>query len=766
MIVKTFQSNKNKDALKSIIQEQIYKDLQVNINNNFDVIIDKAFSFVYSNVTPTPPKGMGEDEYLMLMNKKVYNTVMPIIKEEAILIKRNKPSPPERRPDIKKEREQTNQSMFDPVLLKNYENINLIDHPRPDSFKDNKRMDETLKSFENERALLTPKVKDIDFAIDTSDYKNNNTNDAYNNLVANYNNFEVNQKNMNETVEKLEDIENSKYNSNRFTPINILNNDIQKETKKFFTSNPRNDIETFIPSDKQLDLKIIEPSQFEKTFQGINKLTTDIILEPKFKLIKKNYYIIFDSKDRDLYEYPNQTSFQVKFAPAGNNLKFDNIFDKNGTLLVREKNIVYGDSADVSILETFDNIDTIDCMSVNVPITPYYVGGRGPIIYNSPFTTLNQSAQDNYGNSFDSRYTPSTGIPINVFREPYLLLSIPEVRGPYRGGNELINRTFAKLMVRYGDIPPNIFEILFTTLSKTSEDESFKYDPNTMGKIDKMTLNLNNKDGYLYNFGIDKLFIESVSMGAERYSGYCGGIYNTTIIKIQQKNDEYIKYCKYYYRSGACDTLNSHPVAPGDVIYLYNTEPNSEQVAFFESNIYINSFKKEKVKNRIVISLAYMKDGEEVLIAMKDILPVYNNYYFVILDNGKYYYSKIIGYSGNKVIIEYDDDLAKVDYKSVQIGIAKSNLRGAYNDDVQSIFYKCGYHVISVGSYATDSNNDESNDYWSIEIDFPYQNIPKHLPNNIFFIQKKMQISYTFCITTLVKDYNQVASLLNDSGNN
>jgi len=39
MIVKTFQSNKNKDALKSIIQEQIYKDLQVNINNNFDVII-------------------------------------------------------------------------------------------------------------------------------------------------------------------------------------------------------------------------------------------------------------------------------------------------------------------------------------------------------------------------------------------------------------------------------------------------------------------------------------------------------------------------------------------------------------------------------------------------------------------------------------------------------------------------------------------------------------------------------------------------------
>jgi len=72
--------------------------------------------------------------------------------------------------------------------------MSLIDYPRPDSFKDNKRMDETLKSFENERALLTPKVKEIDFAIDTSDYKNNNTNDAYNSLVANYNNFEVNQK--------------------------------------------------------------------------------------------------------------------------------------------------------------------------------------------------------------------------------------------------------------------------------------------------------------------------------------------------------------------------------------------------------------------------------------------------------------------------------------------------------------------------------------------------------------------------------------------
>jgi FMN-dependent NADH-azoreductase len=51
-------------------------------------------------------------------------------------------------------------------------------------------------------------------------------------------------------------------------------------------------------------------------------------------------------------------------------------------------------------------------------------------------------------------------------------------------------------------------------------------------------------------------------------------------------------------------------------------------------------------------------------------------------------------------------------------------------------------------------------------LDIIYLLLDKFKKGDIFLIQDKMQISYNFEITTMVKDYVDVNSKINDSGNN
>jgi len=92
-------------------------------------------------------------------------------------------------------------------------------------------------------------------------------------------------------------------------------------------------------------------------------------------------------------------------------------------------------------------------------------------------------------------------------------------------------------------------------------------------------------------------------------------------------------------------------------------------------------------------------------------------------------------------------------------------LRGKNNDDHSSLFSNNGFRVINVGT--------TSDTLWNIEINYPYENLPNNLKDQtlykdsqIFFIQDKLQITYTFAINTLIKSYKEVKSKLNESGNN
>ena len=794
MINNLFYSTSNKNAIKDVIGENI----NIRNNSNIDIMIDETMQFVSSKVSQTPPKGVKNQEYLFLMNKKVYDIILPVlnniesskknIKNNNIIkpIKneyldtdtlqypiqnpiqnptQNQIQYPTQNPvrnrsqnTIQNTAQNTAQNaiqntIFDPLILQNYDSPStLMDYPKPSMNKiNNDKSNIKIKKLEDDRSALIPKIKPIDFTIKDNNENKQDTMQLYNEMLINMNNFESEQKSINKNNEsEVNQLINNNLSvpfdlsnpaADLSTPIDLLNN----EDDNLIFSNKNIEIEPFSNNNLNNNLNNSLNNNFD--FSDVNPKTKNVIIdEPKFVLIEKKFHIIFDSSDRDLYEYPNQTQFQVKFSPAGNNYRYESYYDSYNTLIIQEKTIVVGDATDLSVNQTFDNIQKIICDSVNVPVNIIYIGN----------TTNN---------------TPD-GIPINIFTEPYLYLLIPEFRGPYIGGNIFAYQSFAKLAIDYAqniNTDTSLVRGDFTILKTADKDETFIYEPVSTGKIDKMTLNLLNKNGVPYNFGIDKLYVNQFNEGNYRYGGCCGEQYLTTIVNIQYINDEYIKYCKLYYKAGNCNYLNNHSIKKGDILYFYDTTPNNDQVVFLESYIYISKMKYSKKNNEIIIYLNYKKiiNNEETTIDvnLKDVIfeDSFKNYYIVLFNTktNKYYYLKIVSLSDNSVTVNYLDIMPQFkDYSVIKVGIARSNLRGINDNEIGSLFNKTGYTVISVG--------DTPETLWNIEIDYPYDNLPDYLkdssiyyPGEIFLIQKKLQISYTFTVTSKIKDYQKLKSGLN-----
>ena len=86
MIYNQFYSEKNKTILKKIINDDLVKNYNMN-NINTILQIEKCMEYVKNNVSSVPPKNMNNNEYLNLMNKKVYNLVLSYYKKNKNQIK-------------------------------------------------------------------------------------------------------------------------------------------------------------------------------------------------------------------------------------------------------------------------------------------------------------------------------------------------------------------------------------------------------------------------------------------------------------------------------------------------------------------------------------------------------------------------------------------------------------------------------------------------------------------------------------------------------
>jgi hypothetical protein len=726
MCDKLFFSDKNKNAIKSIIESDIKKEFNNATLTNHQIIITETMNYVIQQAGINPPTGMTEEKYIFLMNKKVYDIVMPVLKKNQKQHQQTIQTQIQtQQPNQKKILNSDPTNLFDPILLKQFENPPVIDYPKPATTKYTQDATENkIKSIENERSTLIPKLKPIDFAIKEDDEKKPNATELYNQLLTSYNN-------------------DFNHHDEGSTPISELGKINNKDTKNNYPNIPPIDL-----------LKIVNESDAKQVnFSSVNTESQNIMIdEPKFKQIEKDYYVIFNSKNRDLYKYPNPMLFQVKINPTTNNYIFYNIYDTYNTLIVREKTIVYGGSDNNSVGLILDDIKYVKCDSLTFPSL------NVQIAYNE---------------------STNTYISTNIFKEPCLYLNISELESPYASIDGLIYNTFAKLSINYYDKAYNssgTLNSIFTLLNNKNNKEIYNYDPVSNGKLDKLTLRLNNKNGNLYNVGIDKLYIESFSIG-DLINSNCGNSYNSTRLTIQNQNNDYISYCSLYNKFGPCNTLNINPVLLEDLIYFYNTIPDFDQIVFLEEYIKITKLKFKKNSTTFEIYAGYTKiinDVEQTInINFKDLIPelTLNEYYIIIYNKitNKTYYLKISSITNNSIFVFSLGGMPQFkDYLNLKIGIAKSILSGINSTESNSLFYNQGNYVINVGPNTNNPNLSK----WTIDINFPYELLPDYLkipglynPGTIFFIQDKLQVNYTFIISTNGKDYDSVKSYLNGSGN-
>ena len=219
-------------------------------------------NYVKQNVSNNPPQNMNKDKYLFLLNKKVYELVMPLYKNNMVKQSNNQEI---NNIKVKNESKTVENNLFDPDILKNYKTEeNVIEYPKPASLT-NINVDNNFDKLQEERKLLYPKVKEVNFNLDTKDDNKINTQELYNDLLTTYNNqvgnlenFENSQKNMNQEVDQYaENIEEFQYSNseiNKLTPINQLNqmntknnNDSIENFQNFLKTNNNSQKRTTIP---------------------------------------------------------------------------------------------------------------------------------------------------------------------------------------------------------------------------------------------------------------------------------------------------------------------------------------------------------------------------------------------------------------------------------------------------------------------------------------------------------------------------------------
>jgi hypothetical protein len=847
MISSVFNSSKNYEALKSAIQDSIQEKLQ---NKSFqmkpyDSMIKETMKYVEKNVSPQVPQGITKDDYIMMMNRKVYTILKPIIEENELKMKTNQrqemevPQRKERK-EMKREMQSGNriqpvqqqrnkgmETMFDPILVKDYENIPVIEYPTPSGERKlvEEKMNEKINFVRMERDAIYEKPRHVQFQDEVQEEDKAKVEDRYNELIEAYERQNTSMEGF-EDIQKMQNQKIDSYYEKLSTEKERDRNEsifpVQVEMIDHFGTIPKKDVLPYqLKKDESIQKKIsnifekeIIPEQRNVTYEQkdtkniefspyLNTNLTSVIIPPPQKLVEKSYYITIGSVFRNKKMYPDQNYFEVKFNPASNSYMIDKYVDSHDTLIYSSKTLVYGDDEGATIPITFDNIKQIRVLNVTVPILTSYRGGRAPVVYNGPTPV---SGQTDFS-QFEAIPTKSTGIQFNVFREPALFLYIPELEHSYYTTSNFGRKGYVKLNPDSGQNQGfvGIYTSLFCNLRPNNITEVYKYDPTLKGKLDKFTMGIYDSKGKLFDFGIDKLFIEKVYPGEMRYGGYCGNQYRTTHVDIKFKDSSYSYYCSrnsVYFED--CDTLNSHPVKPGDLLFFYTTLPQIEDYIFLEDYIKIKNISNVQILgiDYLKIQCNYQKEVQEgditVLksydVIFKDFIPggntdiarIYQNYSIILgyqpfgLSGVKYYTMKIVGFANDGGIIV--ENIQNVDIvtnfeRFTKIAWAQNNPQGVNNANPKSLFYNQGFAVIRVGDFNNISDLETENvDQWSLEIDCPWEYISENLVNgnpefdfssgDIFFIQQKLQLVYDLEIVSMVKDSSELNSNFQGTGLN
>jgi hypothetical protein len=826
MIFQQFQSSQNKNALISVIQDTLQKEMgkkNVKLDSYYQGI-QETMNYVQQNVSKEVPYGMSEEDYLIMMNKKTYSIIFPVIKkdlqEKLQKIEIIPPTPP-RMISINTQSKESRGSriqpqkqdpLFDPVIMEKYENIPIAEYPSP-SFPKVKesQMGERVDELRSRREDFYIKPKEVKFQDEIEAIPKRMVNDMYQQRKVDYekqsqsiSHFEDFQNQTNEEVEEIVRNRNE-YNA---IPIDLFENqkggdfqELFKEKKKEKTELETN-VQTFqLKTSSQKEAMYDEKINQLKSsgdlgyspFINESPKLTSVILPPTVETYEKRYRIMINSLDRNKYMFPYQNDFEIKFNPASSSYRFDTYVDSYGEVIYRGKEIVYSDSSiGATIPITFDNIRQISLLEVLVPVIGFYAGGRGPVVFNSAVPATGQTTTFEQYNPIATR---TTGIPQGVYKEPFLYLVVPELEHNFYATDTIGNKAFSKLIPDFSSNTGfiSVYTSTFTFLRPDGRTDFYRYDPITKGKLDKFTPKICNFRGKEYDFGIDKLIIDGFVKSTLRYSGYCGSEYYTTQFFIKKTDPSYANYCSRFstYLKN-CDTLSSTPLVPGDLLYFYNTLPIEQDIIFFERNIQVFNFVNIDA-DTVKINAGYVKDGVNRDLNFQNFIPggntntfeIYNQYYIAFSMNIpghvglKTFYFRIVGFKEGDVLVKrttvFDTNIQIS--QIAQFGYVKNNPQGLQEDNKKSLFDRNGHYIYRVGTIQTNGQiATENTDQYKISLDFPYEYLTEYFESiasnytyqsgDFFLVQHKLQLIYEFEITVATKNIDSIRSNLEGTGLN
>jgi hypothetical protein len=770
-MLERFYSNKNYELLKSVIFSTLQKDnlYQSNQQKKYEKEIKEMMRFVGGKVSDTPPDGYTEKDYIMLINKKVYSLYITKIRKE----KEEKEKERKNKGEDKIKRQVSVQIQNENTLpIHDFDDIQEINYQEMKSTQERPVQNQNIR-MDIQEYIFNEENKNTELPTQIPTHPSTVTPKTTNNI----------------TSETNKNDEKSEMKQARETYHMDEINEIKRKLDELL-------LQASLPTENNLLL-----NQSENKNLGfspfLNKQLKSVILPPRVEEKDKSYQIIVNSYYRNKELFPNQNYFEIKFNSTSNSYILETYHDSLGTLIYKGKSIVYGDEEGTNIPITFDNIKQISVLEILCPVVTNYRGGRAPIIYNTAVPATNQTE---YFEQYNPIPTRSTGIPQGVFKEPFLFLVIPELEHSYYSTGEIGNRALAKLIPDFsannGFI--SVYTSTYTTLRPQSTTEFYRYDPVYKGKIDKFTPTLFNYHGTPFDFGLDKLYIESISQAkTSRYSGYCGPDFPTTEIVIKQTDDSYSDYCSRtsVYKVD-CNTLNSHSVVPGDLLYFFNTLPREQDIIYFED--YIQVFEFEELSGDVIrVSAGYYMEESgiqtKINISFPNFIPggntntyrIYNNYYIAFTQKVpghlglKTYYFRIVGFLGDDVLIKKTNVFtSKINISLIEkFGFVKNNPQGLQSSDPTSLFYRNGFYVFRVGNFVNFSQYTTENvNPFILGMDFPYEYIQRYFeslsddyeyqPGDIFFIQHKLQLVYNFEITVSTRNSDDLRSNLEGTGLN
>jgi hypothetical protein len=771
-----FYSKPNFYLLKSVACKAIQKKYNYTIRDEYDNIITKVMEQT-NNKVPACPSHIEQQVYTKELNKKVLDIIVFNIHKKINKRVVDRPVQPVHPPINRSMQEMTddrNREMAkqipDPVDYNNSRGNykNNLDYPavmqnthtnsdinRINQYASNQLINDQLASNSGGSTnisnlhgnngiagVVSPLSQTYGYhSSDNNVLEKNQTND----INTNMNNYPTTNTDQNLYTNQSTDIETNTNNYNIHMNNNNQNNNNQNNNQNNNNNQNIVDLEKNVNYTLERNNQIlIESSDApHKLFHDINTKNElnrinqipqnvshsyPIITPTRTKQIERFEYITIDSRDRDLSRFPNTNHFEIKFSPTSDSFDVPTFLDKHGLVKWGSAVKYHGDDKGASIGVNYNNILSVECVQGLFPGEPQPAWGVYPRAYKT---------QADVTEPFGIDYTASggdIGILTSIFDESYLLLHVEELDGPYRGTSVSGENAFTKLIHDglFGTTTPHI-------QMKPVDGEYKLYTPTTLGKLNKMTVRLHKHNNLLFNFGNDKTYISTTEINNIAKINYCpddtAPAIDFTEITINKVHNDYNNGC-----------ISGHGLKPGDLIYIYSTIPHEHNFTLTNNNLVFTKSGTDTIEGSVTFN------GEDTIFDANTLLNIGD----FIKYNSTISRISAIDKSTNDITIS--GDLTNEPATTSNFGFYKVNKRGQLNDQQNALNYIDGVRVITV----TDSN--------SFTINFPFNSLNNLLKtshsdpllvNELFFIKKKMQVSYTFKVITLEKDYEPIKSDLN-----